>query len=568
MSKRGNDGMNRWAKDECPGLPAATVLALSMAGCGGSSESQPVAIDAGPWFSDGVVESGITFVHTNGHGQRYLMPETISGGGALLDLDDDGDLDLYLIQGGDASNPGADGLPNHLYENLGDGRFRDITAESGTGDTGYGMGAACGDYDNDGDTDLYVTNLGANVLYRNEGEGRFVDVTRMAGVGDDHWGTSTAFLDFDRDGDLDLYVCNYVNWSLGIEQECTATTGTTDYCSPKSYQVPDRDVLYRNDGDGTFSDVSVAAGLGQSFGNGLGLGCADFDGNGYIDIFVANDQTLDQLWMNQGDGTFVDEAVFMGCAVDENGLAKAGMGVAVADIDLDGDQDVMVCNINAETDSLYLNQGGFFTDSTARMGLGVVSRTFTRFGMGWVDLDNDGLLDLYQANGRVQRQDERWSNDPYAEPNVVFRGTADGFEEIMPRGGTAVLEVACSRAAVFGDIDNDGGVDVVVVNQNGAPGLLRNVREKRGHWIMFKLVNQYGGDALGAELRARVGSRWIASAVRPGYSFQASNDPRVHIGLGAVEAVDEISITWPDGRQETHGGFVADRIHRVQQGGE
>jgi hypothetical protein len=242
------------------------------------------------------------------------------------------------------------------------------------------------------------------------------------------------------------------------------------------------------------------------------------------------------------------------------------MGVAVADIDLDGDQDVMVCNIDAETDSLYLNQGGFFTDSTARLGLGVVSRTFTRFGMGWVDFDNDGLLDLYQANGRVQRKDDGWSDDPYAEPNVVFRGTDGGFEEVLPRGGTQTLEVACSRSATFGDLDNDGGMDVVVINQNGPPSVLRNVHGQRGHWIILRVVNEHGSDALGAEVRLRIGEQWITSAVRPGYSFQASNDPRVHVGLGAAIGVDEVSIKWPDGREGTYGPFTGDELHRIQQG--
>ncbi|MFT7480385.1 MAG: hypothetical protein ACI80N_003694, partial [Gammaproteobacteria bacterium] len=358
MSERDNESMSvRSAVRYGRTVGLVGVLTSGLIGCGGSSEEAAPAASDAPWFTDVASASGITFSHTTGHRERYLMPETITGGAGFLDLDDDGDLDLYLVQGGDASDPEARELPNQLYENMGDGSFRDITHASGTGDTGYGMGVACGDYDNDGDTDIYVSNLGPNVLYRNDGAGHFEDVTEAAGVGDEHWGTSTAFLDYDRDGDLDLYVCNYVNWSMAIEQDCTASNGTKDYCSPTSYQVPTRDVLYRNDGDGSFSDVSVAAGLGQSFGNGLGLGCADFDGNGWIDIFVANDQTLDQLWMNQGDGTFLDEAVFMGCAVDENGLAKAGMGVAVADIDLDGDQDVMVCNIDAETDSLYLNQG-------------------------------------------------------------------------------------------------------------------------------------------------------------------------------------------------------------------
>ncbi|MFT5048808.1 MAG: hypothetical protein ACI8QZ_000195 [Chlamydiales bacterium] len=558
-----------WSGTILCGSIAALITACGGAPDGERSSADPVASD--PWFTDTIDSSGITFVHTTGHTERYLMPENVTGGGALFDMDGDGDLDLYLIQGGNPYDPQANELPNHLYENLGDGTFRDVTQGSGTGDSGYGMGVACGDYDNDGDADIYLTNLGRNVLFRNDGDGVFVDVTAEAGVGDDGWGTSTAFLDIDRDGDLDLYVCNYLIWSLAVEEDCRNSHGVLDYCGPAVYQASARDVIYRNNGDGTFVDASVEVGLGQSFGNGLGLGCTDFNGDGWIDVFIANDLTLDQLWMNQGDGTFTDEAVFMGCAVDENGVAKAGMGVAIADIDLDGDQDMMVCNLRTETDSLYINQGGFFSDSTAQLGLGLVSRTFTRFGMGWADFDNDGLLDLYQANGRVKREDKRWPedpDDPYSEPNVLFRGSPSGFEEVHPRGGTAELIVASSRAAIFGDIDNDGAIDIVVVNQNKLPTVLMNRCGDGGHWVTFRVVNRHGSDALGAQVRIRIGEQWIVRDIQPAYSFLASNDPRAHFGLGERTAIDEVVVVWPDGERESVGTFAADAMHEIRRGNE
>ena len=303
----------------------------SAAGCGGED---PTASDSPgsrgstgpPWFEERAVESGLVFEHESGHADKHLFPEVMGGGVALFDMDMDGDLDVYLVQSGTLAPASTDASTNRLFENDGSGRFTDVTAGSGAGDRGYGMGVTAGDYDGDADPDLYVTNVGRDTLLRNDGAGRFEDVTAAAGLGNDSWGTSAAFVDYDRDGDLDLFVCNYVAWTLGGEVACVGLRGQPDYCSPNSYNAPQPDRLYENGGDGTFTEVSAEAGIRSAFGNGLGVVCGDFDGDGWADIFVANDQMPNQLWHNEGDGTFVDVAMDVGCAVDSNGKAKAGMG--------------------------------------------------------------------------------------------------------------------------------------------------------------------------------------------------------------------------------------------------
>jgi hypothetical protein len=410
--------------------------------------------------------------------------------------------------------------------------------------------------------DLYVTNIGPNVLLRNDGNGRFTDVTAEAGVGHDGFGTSAAFLDYDGDGDLDLVALNYLFWSHETERECFNYVGELDYCAPRAYKAPAPDVLYRNNGDGTFTDVTTEAGLGDAVGTGLGVAAGDFNGDALVDIFIANDGMKDRLWINHGDGRFEDRAVLTGCAVDHEGIAKAGMGVATGDLDDDGDLDVMVCNLVRESDSLFRNEGGFFADVTAASGLAAVSRPFTRFGMGWVDFDNDGYLDLFQANGRVARQASSWDRDDlYAEPNLLFRGLPGGrFEEVEPRGGTRPTLVATSRAAAFGDVDNDGGMDVLVLNRDAEAHLLHNVKADRGHWITFRVVDR-DRDALGATVTVELPDRVIRRDVRSAYSYCAANDPRVHVGLGVLTRVASVSVAWPDGTVERFPDV--DRVDRV-----
>ena len=537
--------------------------------CGSPDTARPAgpASDAPPpWFEEVAAARGIQFTHRSGHRDRYLLPEIMGGGAALFDMDGDEDLDAFLVQSGslvDAPDK-ADG--NRLFRNRGKGTFEDATAGSGTGTTGYGMGVAAGDYDNDGDVDLYVTHLGPNVLLQNDGTGRFTDVTARAGVAGGGWSTSAAFVDYDGDGDLDLAVVRYIDWAVATEKPCFSLTGVADYCSPRNYDAPMPSLLFRNNGNGTFTDVTAAAGLRRAVGNGLGIVAADFDGNGQVDLFIANDSTPNHLWMNLGGGRFAERALVSGVALDQDGRPKAGMGVHAADVDKDGDHDLLVVNLDSESDSFYRNEFPYFVDDTAAVGLRTVSRRFTRFGMAMLDFDNDGLLDIYEANGRVGLQSERFADDPYAEPNLLLRGTAKGFEAVRPEGGTSPALVATSRAAAFGDVDDDGGIDILVSNRDARPHLLRNTAPQRGHWLSVRVVEEHGRDALGAELTVVVGDERIRCDVRSAYSYLASNDPRVHVGLGRATRVDQIRVRWPGGMTEAFGPFEADRSVSIRKG--
>jgi hypothetical protein len=561
------------------------LIALTM-GCKSAPKGELREPPNAPWFEEVAARSGLDFTHRSGHdGTRHLLPESASGGAALLDMDGDGDLDIYLVQSAPGDTTGSS-AGNRLFENVSSPaaevwRFEDVTAGSQAGDTGYGMGVATGDYDNDGDVDLYVTNLGANALLRNDspvgGPATFRDVTTEAGVGDTGFGASATFLDYDLDGDLDLFVVNYVAWSETAERSCRNRLGEIDYCDPTEYDAPSHDVLYRNDGHDSegvvrFTDVSRRAGLDQAAGNGLGVFATDFNGDGLPDIFVSNDRMPDHLWINRsepgGEPRFSEEGLIAGCAIDDDGVAKAGMGVDAVDLDDDGDRDLLVGNFRSESDSCYRNEGSFFVDMTAARGLKTTSRPLTRFGLGFLDFDNDGLIDLFQAAGRVSRQESVFGSDPYAEPNLLFRGRGSGrelrFEEFEPRGGTTPSLTSTARAAAFGDIDNDGAIDILVSNRDGAPHLLRNVGAERGHWIGFRALNEHGSDALGAIVEMRLGERHIWRQVRSGHSYLSASDPRIHLGLGQSTGVTEVSVHWPDGTVQHFGDFAADQIWELR----
>jgi hypothetical protein len=519
----------------------------------------PVEAAPAPWFAEEARERGLVFRHSSGHEGRHLFPEIMGGGVALFDMDGDDDLDVYLVQSGSLQDPSPQGHTNRLFENDGRGHFRDVSEGSGAEDNGYGMGVATGDFDGDGDVDLYITNYGPNVLLRNDGGGGFTDVTKTAGVGHSGWGTSAAFLDYDADGDLDLFAANYVNWSPDIERECHNIAWRADYCLPTNYNSPAVDVLFRNDGGGRFTDVTAEAGLDVAFGNGLGVVYADYDSDGDVDLFVANDAMLNQLWLNRGDGTFAEESLLRGCALDEHGVTKAGMGVSTGDFDDDGDPDLLVVNLETQTDSFFRNDGGFFVDHTGEVGLGAASRSHTRFGTGLLDFNNDGWLDLYHANGRVTRTAEPLASDPFAEPNMLFEGKASGrFEPVVPRGGTVETLVATSRAAAFGDVDGDGGVDVVVVNRDAAAYLLLNIVPDRGHWIRFRVLETSGRDALGATVRVEFDGKSKTRGVRSAYSYCSASEPVAHFGLGESTGVDRVTVRWPDGLVEEFDSLEAD----------
>ena len=528
----------------------AMVIILILAGCDTASVNQPKEVQQQVWLEEESSQRGIDFQWVSGDVGTFNMPEIIGGGAAAIDYDNDGDLDIYFVQGGHLDSTILE--QNVLYNND-HGMFTDVTEETGVGDEGYGMGVAVGDYDTDGFTDMYVTNVGKNTLLHNNGDNTFSDVTELAGVGDTGWGASTAFVDIDADGDLDLYVVNYLMWEHGLKIDCFNAKGTRDYCSPTNYMAPERDVLYRNNGDGTFTDVSIAAGLNTSVGTGLGLLCNDYTGDGLIDIFVANDGMADQLWMNNGDWTFTDVAAIRGCALDDEGKAKAGMGVTSEDFDSDGDFDILVCNLFGESDSLYRNDGDYFTDITASKGIRTSTRHATRFGLGWVDFNNDGMLDLYEANGRVQQIGTPATSDPFAEPNYLLQGTQHGWSKIEAIGSRGVHT---SRSAVFGDFDNDGGVDVLVVNKDANAYLLMNVHPDRSNAVTLRILNESGTDALGAVVTASVGAIKRSTPVQSTWSYMAANDPRVHFGLGTETQLEDVTVHYVDGSKKNFGSFT------------
>ena len=388
-------------------------------------------------------------------------------------------------------------------------------------------------------------------------------------VDDPGWSTAAAFLDLDVDGDLDLFVVNYLNWSLQVEKECFSR-GLPTYCAPNTYQSPSMDRLYRNDGDGSFTDITLTAGLNRRFGNGLGIVGADFNDDGLIDLFIANDGMVDQLWINRGNLRFSDEAAQWGAAVNSDGIATAGMGVAAEDVDDDGDADLIVMNFENEADSFYLNEGKYFIDVTTQVGVAMASRKRTRFGVVLADFDNDGRLDLYEANGKVDG-DPTAIPDAFAESNSLFRGLRDEtgsirFEELGPPGGVDSPLVYTSRALAVGDVDDDGGLDLLVVNRDGPAHLLMNRVVERGHWVKFRVVNDAGRSSLGARISARVGTIEQQRTVRAAASYLSSHDPRVHFGLGAERSAREVTVRWLDGSLEMFGDFRSGRSVVLRRG--
>ncbi len=548
------------------GHPARAGLACAIAFIGASTSYAGQDDSAHTiWFEERAAASGIDFRHISGHAGQRLLPEIMGGGVALADVDGDGDLDVYLVQGGSLLASDADKTANRLYINRGDGRFDEAPDAHGANDAGYGMGAAAGDYDNDGDVDLYVTNVGQNVLLRNDGRGHFEDVSATAGVDHPGWGTAVAFHDLDADGDLDLFLVNYITWSPAVETECYLA-GTLTYCSPNIYNAPAADHLFRNNGDGTFTDVSQASGLNFVFGNGLGTVGADFDQDGRLDLFVANDLMSNQLWLNRGGLRFHEQAMLQGVAVDEHGYAKAGMGVAAGDVDDDGRIDLLVVNLETQTDSLFRNEGTHFRDVTRQAGLSLDSRRHTRFGVALADFDNDGLLDIYEANGRISLG-KGGASDPFAEPNILFRGLPGGrFAQVRPIGGTKTALVHTSRGVAVGDLDGDGGLDLVVVNRDASIYLLQNRVARRGNWIRFRVLTPLGRDEHGAMVMATIGNRRVLRSVQPDGSYLASSDPRVHFGLGEETRITGVTVRWPDGETESFGDFTAGRIVELRRG--
>ena len=591
------------------GCAADPASRAGSAGAGRAADARGTSTDAAgsDWFVERAAELGLDFVHFNGASGHFYYPEILPPGIGLLDYDNDGDLDVFLVQGrmlGPGANvadalipPASPGpLMGRLYRNdleIGpDGsrswRFVDVTEQSGLHADGYGFGVAAGDIDNDGRVDLLVTSFESERLFRNNGDGSFTDVTDEAGIeARNAFGVSAAFVDYDRDGWLDLYIGNNVDYGLDDGTVCPNTAGARDYCPPETYGgLPDH--LYRNRGDGTFEDVSGTAlrhvntgGVSRAtlgrFGPALGVATADYDGDGWLDIYVANDGTENLLWINQRDGTLMDAALLSGAALSGLGTPEAGMGVDAGDFDDDGDEDLFMTHLTTEGNNLYVNDGsGMFRDDSAASRLGPGSLPYTGWGSAWFDFDNDGRLDVMAVNGTVVAVDGREDDPfPYGQRNTLFRNLGDRrFEDVTDRAG-AVFELSeVSRGAAFGDVDNDGDVDVLVGNNTGPVRLLVNTIGNRRHWIGLRLVGSvdgsapgHGRDMLGARVAvARDGepTRWRRA--RSDGSYASASDPRVLVGLGESDAAPDMRVRWPSGRTEAWDDVAVDRYTTLIEG--
>lgn len=522
---------------------------------------------------------------------KLFLPEVMGAGAALFDFDGDGDLDVYLVQGSvlEAGDQPArtlfpwreEGAPRgRLFRNdliIGkDGsrtlKFTDVTERSGIRANGYGMGAISGDVNNDGWPDLYLCNLGRNYLYLNNGNGTFTDVTERTSADDPRWSTSAAFVDYDRDGWLDLMVVNYADFSPQNSPTCYAETTARDYCGPRSFRaVGNR--LFHNKGDGTFEDVTIAAGVSREFGHALGIVTADFDSDGWMDIYVANDGDPNQLWLNQKNGTFKNEALLAGVAVNRDGQAEAGMGVDAGDVNGDGTEDIFVTHLMEETNTLYVNLGGAtFEDRTRESGLGLPGSRLTGFGTLFFDYDNDGWQDLLVVNGAVRHlQDLALKGEafPLGQPNQLFHNDGAGkFREVSEQAGTLFRLPEVSRGAAFGDVDNDGDTDVLITNNNGAARLFLNRIGNRNHWLGLRLPGKKTNrDMLGARVEVIITPQQILRRrARTDGSYCSSQDPRVLVGLGNAVRVESVRVRWPDGGVEEWKNPPINRYLTLKEG--
>ncbi len=526
-----------------------------------------------PQFVEVAPAAGLAFRHSSGGAEKDYTLETVGGGVAWLDYDRDGWLDLYFTNAGPWEDlaSGKRSVRNALYRNRGDGTFEDVTEKAGVGGPRWAMGAAAADYDNDGWPDLYVVNYGPNTLYRNRGDGTFEDVTEKAGVGDPSWGSSAGFADYDGDGRLDLYVANYVRFDANNPPPPRCQyRGITVHCGPKGMTAAD-DVLYRGNPDGTFTDVSQTAGVRVEPAYGLGVGWADLDDDGDLDLFVANDSMGNFLFENQG-GKFEEIGLLAGVAYSEDGNAQAGMGVAVGDFDRDGRLDLYVTNFADDYNTLYRNLGGMvFRDVTYAADLAFPTWQDLAWGTFFFDFDNDGWLDLFAANGHIYPQVDRYQiGTSYLQSNRLSRNLGGGkFEDATGRAGPGLKEAWSSRGAAFADFDNDGDLDVAVNNQDAAPSLLRNEGgSAAGHWLGLRLEGVSSNrDAVGGRVRVETSEGFQIQERAAGSSFQAGHDDRLHFGLGLQATAKSVTVRWPGGKTQSFSDVAADSFYRLREGG-
>lgn len=563
---------------------AAPVLAQNpgSAGTGMASRSVKAAPRTAPSgrpfhsrFTDVSAKAGLRHIVVAGHPDRvdYIL-ESVSCGVAFLDFDNDGWLDIFVLSGSRFGDPPAD-ASNRLYKNNRDGTFTDVTEKAGLFRTGYAFGVTVGDYDNDGYDDLFITYWGQNVLYHNNGDGTFTDVTRQANLLSDkpRFGSGCTFFDYDRDGHLDLFVSNYLVFDYGSVPRA-GSEGSCNYkgvpvsCGPRGLPYG-RHSLYRNNGDGTFTDVSEQSGIGKVPGGfGLTAVAADFDDDGWPDIYVACDSTPSLLFRNNHDGTFTEEALERGAALSDDGMEQAGMGLALGDFQGNGRLGIIKTHFQDDTPALYVNQGkGSFRDATLRSGLGVETR-YVGWGVGVADFDNDGAPDILWVTGNIYPEvEKKLPGSPHKTPRVLFRNLGDGrFEQLIGVAGPDLEVLHSSRGCAFGDFDNDGDVDVVAVNLNEPPSLLRNDVTSGHHWIKVKLEGvKSNRSAIGARVIVRYGERIQAQEVLAQSSYLSVNDSRLHFGLGASTSV-AIEVRWPSGTVEKFSSVAVDRLLRIKEG--
>jgi enediyne biosynthesis protein E4 len=547
-----------------PFLRAAALVAVAIAIV--SAADAPL-----PQFIDVARQAGVVFHHTNGASADKHLVETMGSGGLFFDYDGDGWPDIFIVDGGSIANSAADRRARHrLFHNRGNGTFEDVTDRSGIRHRAYGMGACAGDYDGDGRPDLYVTGYGANTLYRNQGDGRFAEVTATARVGDSRWSTGCAFADLDGDGDLDLWVTNYVDADRAHSPFCgDAKLGVRFYCHPLKYG-PLANTVYRNDGNGVFTDVTAASGVGGLRSNGLGVVIVDYDGDGRPDVFVSNDTMPNFLFHNEGNFRFKETGLVSGIAVAADGRARAGMGIDTGDFNGDGLLDLVITNLDFEMHTLHRGlERGLFAYASTESGIGFPTLPFVGFGVAFFDYDNDGQLDIAIANGHILDNAPQFrAGSTYMQRKLLFHNTTGGrFVEAGRTSGPAFAVERVSRGLAVADFDNDGDLDLLVTNNGGDAELLRNDGGNRANWLTVRLRGRVPNtDAIGARVRVTTGARTQFRDVKAGSSYLSQNDLRAQFGLGTATTVDRVEVRWPSGRMDTFATLDVNRIVTIEEG--